>query len=150
VRPTENSIVGTGQRRKARTHAFDGRAGAGHNSAGPGGSCPHRFDRATALPTFADARSRGLSRRPTTARACATVSEDNPESAASVTVVTLGIYSAKCKAPACGNRATLLLRYADAGGRPIAHPVLCHGHGRERLERDKEAGLKVFDDRGGN
>jgi hypothetical protein len=37
--------------------------------------------------------------------------------------------------------------YADAGGRPIAHPVLCHVHGRERITRDKEAGLKVFDDR---
>ena len=37
--------------------------------------------------------------------------------------------------------------YADAGGRPIAHPVVCHTHGHERLERDKTAGLKVFDDR---
>ena len=37
--------------------------------------------------------------------------------------------------------------YADAGGRPISHPVLCYPHGRERIARDKAAGLKVYDDR---
>jgi hypothetical protein len=37
------------------------------------------------------------------------------------------------------------LRYADAGVRPMSHPMLCHAHGRDRLARDK-AGLKVFDD----
>jgi hypothetical protein len=47
----------------------------------------------------------------------------------------------------CKNLGRSLFIYADAGGQPIAHPVLCHAHGRERLERDKAAGLKVFDDR---
>ena len=37
--------------------------------------------------------------------------------------------------------------YADAGDRPISHPVLCYTHGRERIARDKAAGLKVYDDR---
>jgi hypothetical protein len=40
-----------------------------------------------------------------------------------------------------------LFIYADAGGWPISHPVVCHAHGRERLERDKAAGLRVYDDR---
>jgi hypothetical protein len=43
----------------------------------------------------------------------------------------------------------LLFIYADAGGRPIAHPVLCHAHGREKLARDRAARLKVYDDREG-
>jgi len=37
------------------------------------------------------------------------------------------------------------LIYGDAGGRPISHPVLCHAHGRERIARDRAAGLKVYD-----
>jgi len=37
--------------------------------------------------------------------------------------------------------------YADAGGRPISHPVLCYTDWRERIARDKAAGLKVYDDR---
>jgi hypothetical protein len=41
----------------------------------------------------------------------------------------------------------LLMIYADAGGRPIAHPVVCHEHAHRRLARDRAAGLKVFDDR---
>jgi hypothetical protein len=32
----------------------------------------------------------------------------------------------------------------------VAHPVLCHEHGHERLTRDRTAGLKVFDDREGS
>jgi hypothetical protein len=37
--------------------------------------------------------------------------------------------------------------YADAGGRPISHPVVCHEQGRERVACDRSAGLKVYDDR---
>ena len=35
--------------------------------------------------------------------------------------------------------------YADAGGRPIGHLVICHEHGRERIARDRAAGLRVYD-----
>jgi hypothetical protein len=76
------------------------------------------------------------------------VSTDNPETAVSVTVVSLGIYSGKCKTRGCRNLGRLLFIYADARSRPISRPVLCHEHGRERLERDSAAGLKVYDDRG--
>jgi len=32
--------------------------------------------------------------------------------------------------------------------RPVdAHPVICHQHARERLSRDRVAGLKIYDDR---
>jgi hypothetical protein len=77
------------------------------------------------------------------------MSTDHPETAASVTIIALGIYTTRCKAaPRCTNRGRLLLRYADTGGRPTSHPVLCYTHGRERIARDKAAGLKVYDDRG--
>jgi hypothetical protein len=74
------------------------------------------------------------------------VNTDQPDTAASVTARPIA-YRARCTEAGCKNVGRLLMIYADAGGRPIAHPVLCHAHGRERLERDKEAGLKVFDDR---
>ena len=41
----------------------------------------------------------------------------------------------------------VLMIYADAGGRPISHPVLCHKHARVRIEGARTAGLKVYDDR---
>ena len=42
----------------------------------------------------------------------------------------------------------MLMIYANAGGRPIAHPVVCHKYARWRLARDRAArGLKVYDDR---
>jgi hypothetical protein len=37
--------------------------------------------------------------------------------------------------------------YADAGGRPISHPVLCHAHASVRIEGALAAALKLFDDR---
>ena len=74
------------------------------------------------------------------------MSTDNPETAASVTVGTLG-YRARCAEAGCGNLARLGLRYADAGGRPFSNLVLCHAHARVRLARDRAAGLKVYDDR---
>jgi hypothetical protein len=40
--------------------------------------------------------------------------------------------------------------YVDAGGRTIAHPVVCHEHASRRLARDKAARLKVYDDREGS
>jgi hypothetical protein len=68
------------------------------------------------------------------------------ETAASVKIGPI-IYRARCTEAGCKNAGRFLFIYADAGGRPIAHPVLCHAHGRERLARDRAAGLKLFDDR---
>ena len=64
------------------------------------------------------------------------MSTDHPETAASVTIGALG-YRARCTEAGCKNLARLGLRYADAGGRPIAHPVLCHAHGRVKLARPR-------------
>ena len=47
----------------------------------------------------------------------------------------------------CKNLGRMLMIYADAGGRPIGHLVLCHAHARTRLGRDRAAGLKIYDDR---
>ena len=41
----------------------------------------------------------------------------------------------------------VLMIYADAGGRPISHPVLCHAHVRVRIDGARAAGLKVYDNR---
>jgi hypothetical protein len=74
------------------------------------------------------------------------VSIDHLETPASVTIVTLG-YRAHCTEAGCKNLARLPLRYADTGGRPMANSEFCHGHGRLRVERDRTAGLKVYEDR---
>jgi hypothetical protein len=74
------------------------------------------------------------------------VSAGNPETAASVNIGAIS-YRARCTEAGCGNLARLGFRYADAGGRPMTNVVYCHAHGRERLARDKAAGLKVYDDR---
>ena len=69
-----------------------------------------------------------------------------PDTVASVTIGALG-YRARCTEAGCGNLARLGFRYADAGGRPMTNLVFCHRHGRLRVERDRAAGLKVYDDR---
>jgi hypothetical protein len=74
------------------------------------------------------------------------VSADSSETAASVTIGAIS-YRARCTEAGCKNLGRLLMIYADAGGRPISHPVICHEHARVRLARDRAAGLKVFDDR---
>jgi hypothetical protein len=74
------------------------------------------------------------------------VSADHPETAASVNIGAIS-YRARCIEAGCKNLGRLLMIYADAGCRPIAHPVVCNEHGRERLTRDRAAGIKVFDDR---
>jgi hypothetical protein len=70
-------------------------------------------------------------------------STDNP---ASVTVITVAI-RAKCTASSCRNEARLILRYADKGGRQITQVELCFRHARDLLERNRAAGLIVFDNR---
>jgi hypothetical protein len=77
------------------------------------------------------------------------VSADNPETAASVKIGPIS-YRARCSEAGCRNLGRPQIIYADAGDRPIAHPVHCHEHGHERLTRDRTAGLKVFDDREGS
>jgi hypothetical protein len=74
------------------------------------------------------------------------MSIDPPETAASVNVDAIS-YRARCTEAGCKNLGRMQMIYADAGGRPIAHPVVCHEHARRRLALDRAAGLKVFDDR---
>ena len=74
------------------------------------------------------------------------MSTDYPETAATVNIGAIS-YRARCTEAGCGNLARLGFRYADTGGRPMTNLVFCHGHGRLRVERDRVAGLKVYDDR---
>ena len=39
----------------------------------------------------------------------------------------------------------MILRYADAGGRPMNNAEFCHAHARVRIEGARAAGLKVYD-----
>jgi hypothetical protein len=50
-------------------------------------------------------------------------------------------------APGSRNLRRLILRYADAGGRPMRISVLCYAHAPQRIARDRVVGLKVYDDR---
>ena len=68
---------------------------------------------------------------------------DDPDTAASVTVDALG-YRTRCTEAGCKNAGRLLFIYADAGGRPIAHPVLCHARARVKLARDRAAVLRIL------
>jgi len=74
------------------------------------------------------------------------VSTGHSETAASVTIVSLG-YRARCTEPAYASLGCLILRYADAGGRPINNAEFCHSHARVRIAGARAAGLKVYDDR---
>ena len=74
------------------------------------------------------------------------MSTDREETPASVKIGPVS-YRARCTEAGCKNLGRLQMIYADAGGRPIAHPVVCLEHARRRLARDRVAGLKVFDDR---
>jgi hypothetical protein len=56
-------------------------------------------------------------------------------------------YRARCTEAGCKNLGRMLMIYADAGGRPLSHPVICHEHARRKLTRDTRRGLKVYDDR---
>ena len=74
------------------------------------------------------------------------MSADNREMAASVNIGAIS-YRARSTEAGCKNLGRLLMSCADAGGRPISHPVVCHEHARRRLARDRAAGLKIYDDR---
>jgi hypothetical protein len=66
------------------------------------------------------------------------------ETPASVLAVS---YRARCTEAGCTNLGRVILRYADAGGRPTNRPVLCLAHARVTVARDRAGGLKVYDDR---
>ena len=68
------------------------------------------------------------------------------ETPTSVTIITLG-YRARCAAPSCRNLGRVILRHADAGGRPIDNAEFCLAHGRSRVERERAAGIRVYDNR---
>jgi hypothetical protein len=77
------------------------------------------------------------------------VSTDHIETPTSLTIIAMG-YRARCTEPGCRNLGRLILRYADAGGRPMSNSEFCHAHARVRIARDCAAGLKVYDDREGS
>jgi len=63
-----------------------------------------------------------------------------------VTILAAG-YCARCTVVCCKNLGRLILRYADAGGRPTSNVEMCHAHSRVKVAHDPAAGLKVYDDR---
>jgi hypothetical protein len=67
-------------------------------------------------------------------------------SPANVTVIPIE-FRTKCTAAGCRNLGRLVLRYADRAGRPIRQIELCFKHAQELLDRNRAAGLKVFDNR---
>jgi hypothetical protein len=66
----------------------------------------------------------------------------------SLTIIPLG-YRARCAEAGCKNLGRMILRYADAGGRPMNNAEFCHAHARVRIEGARGARLKVYDDREG-
>jgi hypothetical protein len=65
----------------------------------------------------------------------------------SLTIISVG-YRAHCAEAGCKNLGRLILRLADAGGRPMNPAEFCHAHARVRIEGARAAGLKVYNDRG--
>jgi hypothetical protein len=64
-----------------------------------------------------------------------------------LTIHSIG-YRAQCSVAGCGNLAQTIFRYADRGGRPLSNLERCNRHAREALERDREAGIVIYDERG--
>ena len=74
------------------------------------------------------------------------MSTDQLEAAASVTIVPLG-YCARGSEPGCRDLGSLILRYADARGRPMNNAdSVTHTAGRGLRVPDPR-GLKIYDDR---
>lgn len=63
-----------------------------------------------------------------------------------VVILTIG-YRAKCIAAGCRNVARAIVRYADAGGRPLRQEERCGAHATEAMAAALDAGLKIHDDR---
>jgi hypothetical protein len=73
--------------------------------------------------------------------------EASGEEPATLTILGIG-YRARCSVARCGNLAQAVFRYADRGGRPLSNVERCNRHAREALERDREAGMVIYDERG--
>jgi hypothetical protein len=56
-------------------------------------------------------------------------------------ILTCG-YRAKCVAPGCGNVARTILRYTDAGGRPLRQSESCNPHTTEAKDAAAD-GLEI-------
>jgi hypothetical protein len=69
------------------------------------------------------------------------MSTDREATPASVKIGPIS-YRARCTEAGCKNLGRLQMIYADAGGRPIVHPVVCHEHARRRLAHDRTAGAQ--------
>jgi hypothetical protein len=68
------------------------------------------------------------------------------ESPKILTIIPLG-YRARCTEAGCRNLGRVILRHFDAGGRPMDNAEFCDAHAKVRIERDRSAGLRVYDDR---
>jgi hypothetical protein len=68
------------------------------------------------------------------------------EQPAMLVILTCG-YRAKCVAPGCGNVARAILRYTDAGGRPLRQEESCIAHTTGARNAAVADGLKIHDDR---
>ena len=55
------------------------------------------------------------------------------ETATSVTIIPFG-YRTRCSESGCRNLGRVILRHADAGGRPIDNAEFCLRHGRARIK----------------
>jgi hypothetical protein len=56
-------------------------------------------------------------------------------------------YRAKCVTPGCGNVARAIVRYADAGGRPLRQEEICNAHTAEAKNAAVADRLTIHDDR---
>jgi hypothetical protein len=74
------------------------------------------------------------------------VNELSAEEAAKLTILSIK-YRARCTAVGCQNLAQTILRYADLGGGPLSNLERCNRHTREAFERDRKAGLTIYDER---
>ena len=73
--------------------------------------------------------------------------EASVQESSMLTIVSIG-YRARCSVAGCGNLAQAILRYADRGGRPLSNLERCNRHTRDALERDRETGIVIYDERG--
>lgn len=96
-----------------------------------GGSRKRRAPRALQSPTILGPLALVEDIEP---RHAVAVSSDRPQTAASVSISAIS-YRARCIEASCTNRARVQMVYADAGGLPIAHPVVCNEHARRGLAR---------------
>jgi hypothetical protein len=71
---------------------------------------------------------------------------DFSDTAVFLTVLHCG-YAAPCRVHRCAQRATTILRKADAGGRFLRQVETCDAHTEQVLARERGHGLQVTDRR---